>query len=154
MLMLNNSLLIAQGTIPPLPIPNPMAISTHLPPHLPLSPVLITVKVVKRLKLRALAEENPALEPVGHGLGELILDEGGHWHGEDVVELLERALLCLRQEEEDEDEAEHVEPCVQTEDALSRRMSVASWWAGCTQIWSGIGENLRVRREKRESWAS
>ena len=75
------------------------------------------VEVVQRLEHVAAVPQHVALDPVRDGLGELVLDEAARGHGEDVVELLERALLGLRHEQEDHDEGQHVEAGVEAEDA-------------------------------------
>ena len=60
------------------------------------------VDLDERFELGVLLEEDVALEEVGQCLGELVLGECLRGDREDLVELLERELLCLGEEEEDE----------------------------------------------------
>lgn len=73
------------------------------------------VEMVKGLKLRVLAPQDVPLEPVGQRLVDLVADVLAGRHGEDVVELFERPLLGLGEEEEDEHERDDVEAGVEAE---------------------------------------
>lgn len=74
---------------------------------------LNVLEVVERLLLGVLLEEDPALEPPGESDGGLVLGELADGDGEDPVELLEGALLGLRDEEKDHDEGNDVETGVE-----------------------------------------
>ncbi|KAK5632845.1 hypothetical protein RRF57_008559 [Xylaria bambusicola] len=71
--------------------------------------------VVERLKCGALLEENPSLEPPRDDFGNLVVNELAGRDSEYIVELLECALLGLRNQEEDHEEGQDVEASVQAE---------------------------------------
>ena len=75
------------------------------------------IEFIKRLQPRALIPHDVALEPKRQRLGKLILHMGPRGHGEDVIQLLERALLGLRHPEEDHDERGQVQAGVEGERA-------------------------------------
>lgn len=81
----------------------------------PLRFALDVIESVKRLQLRAFVHCHPALEEVRERLGDVIFSMLTRRHGENIVELLERALLGLGYEEEDHDEGRHVQEGVETE---------------------------------------
>lgn len=83
------------------------------------------LEVVQRLELGVAAEQDVALDPPGQEGADLVLDEGARGHRKDPVELLERALLCLRHEEEDHEEGDHVEAGVETECTLGISVRLA-----------------------------
>lgn len=53
----------------------------------------VVLLLVKRSKLSALLEQNPALKPVWQRLGKLVFGEGAGGNSKHLVELLERLLL-------------------------------------------------------------
>lgn len=69
------------------------------------------VELVKRLQ-RHLATEDVPLHPVRQRLGDLVAHVDTSGHCKDVVELLEGALLGLRDPEEDHDQGSHVQATV------------------------------------------
>lgn len=77
--------------------------------------LVLVLKVVEWLENGVLAEEDPSLNEVWEGLGELVVHVGASWDGEDVVQLLESALLGLWNPEEDHDEGDEVEAGVEAE---------------------------------------
>ena len=76
-----------------------------------------TIELVQRLQPGSLLEHHVALEPVRQRLGELIIHVRARRHGEDVIQLLERALLGLGHPEEDHDQRCHVQAGVEAESA-------------------------------------
>lgn len=76
----------------------------------------VPIFLVEGLELGVPVEKHPALEPPRQSLGALVVDELGSWGPEDVVELLERALLGLGYPEEDHYEGEHIETGVEPKD--------------------------------------
>lgn len=83
----------------------------------PLRFALDVIESVKWLQLRALVHCHPALEEVRERLGDVVFSMLARRHGENIVELLECALLGLGYEEEDHDEGRHVQEGVETESA-------------------------------------
>lgn len=80
-----------------------------------------------------LLAQDPGLEPPWQDSEALVLHEGTSWGGEDVVELLEGALLGLWHPEEQHDEGENVETGVEAEEA--------DWSQDRQHTWEGDGEN-------------
>lgn len=76
-----------------------------------------TIEFIKRLQLGVLLEENIPFDPPRQGLGQLIPNMGPCGDGEDVVQLLQGALLRLRHEKEDQDKGGQVETGVEAERA-------------------------------------
>jgi hypothetical protein len=74
----------------------------------------VTVKVVQRLELSRAVALDVAGDPVRQRLRELVAYESAGRNGEDVVELLKRALLGLRHKQEDHAECDDVEAAVET----------------------------------------
>ncbi len=75
------------------------------------------IEVVQRLQRRALVAHDVPLDEVRQGLGKLVAHVLARRHGEDVVQLLERALLGLGDPEEDHDQRRHVQAGVEAERA-------------------------------------
>ena len=88
-----------------------------------LQPTVLVLRLRKVVQLRLLAilaEEDPAMDPEGQGLGDHVVGMRAGGNTEDVVQLLERALLGLRQEQEDEDQRDDVQRGVEAEGARGR----------------------------------
>lgn len=76
------------------------------------------LEMVQRLAPSVLALQNPPVKPVRKGLGELIVHVRTGRDGEDVIKLLERPLLRLRNPEENHDKGGDVEEGVEAKSAL------------------------------------
>lgn len=75
------------------------------------------IEVVQRLQRRALVAHDVPLHEVRQGLGKLVAHVLARRHREDVVQLLEGALLRLGDPEEDHDQRGHVQAGVEAERA-------------------------------------
>lgn len=82
---------------------------------------LDAVKLVQGLELGITLPEDPPLDEPRHELGDLVLGKLAGGDGEDIVELLEGALLGLGNKEEDHDQGEDVEACVDAKGAQDAR---------------------------------
>lgn len=80
--------------------------------------VVSRVEVIEGFEDGVLAAEDPALDEVWEGLGQLVVHVGASGHGEDVVQLFEGALFGLGHPQEDHDESDDVCSGVETEDTL------------------------------------
>lgn len=68
--------------------------------------------MVEGFEDRIFAHKDVALDEVGNGFGDLVIDEGAGGDGEDVVEFFEGALFGFRDEEEDHYKGDDVETAV------------------------------------------
>ena len=84
-------------------------------------PVVISLKLVQHRLRQPLSSQDVLLDPIGSHRADLILHVRARRHGEDVVELLERALFGLGQPEEDHEEGEGVEGGVESECTYGKR---------------------------------
>lgn len=87
----------------------------------------MSVKAPQRRAWSNLAPEDVGLDPPRQHLAGLVGHELACRDGEDVVELLERALLGLGHEEEDHDEGDEVEAGVEAEGAGGRHGGQHTW---------------------------
>jgi hypothetical protein len=114
---------IAIGDIPLVAI---AILESQNPGILPISDALGPLVRLELVQLGAdgtLALEYKALDPPGHHLLELVVHMCAHGHCEDVVELLQAALFCLWEPEENHAEGDNVQGSVEAESALGRKGS-------------------------------
>jgi hypothetical protein len=79
------------------------------------------VEMVQRLQLGRFSEEDPSLDEVRQGFGELIFDVCTGRNCKDVIQFFKSALFCLRNEEENHDQRNNVEATKMMLDSISPR---------------------------------
>ena len=85
-----------------------------------LGPSLI-LELVQLRTLGSLTKQDPALEPPRQDLGKLVLGVGTSRDAEDVIQLLESALLGFVEETEDHPKGDEIHGCVETESTLDAK---------------------------------
>lgn len=98
---------------------------------------------IQRLLASVLPEQHPPLEPPRQFDSILVCDEAADRNSEDVIELLERALLCSRNEVEDQNEGEDVHPTSKEQRVMVSVRNGNGYWAIITV------QEARVARRRR-----
>lgn len=89
--------------------------------------IVVGLEVVQLRTNGALAHKDIALDPPRQDLRELVIHVSARRDGKDVVQFLERALLSLRQPEEDHDAGNDVEGGVEAKRALDGHGEDHAW---------------------------
>lgn len=96
------------------------------------------VKFVELRLSKTLLAENVRLDPVRSNLAGLVLHMRASGHSEDIIQLLKRALLRLRQPEEDHPEREEVKTGVEAERSRTPERAQHTWERksedGCPEV--------------------
>ena len=82
---------------------------------------------VKRLQLSVSLPQNPSLEPPRRSFASLVGNEPLAGYCKDVVKLLQRPLLGLRDKEEDHDESADIQAGIESKSASRSKGSEDGW---------------------------
>jgi hypothetical protein len=91
----------------------------------------------------ALFAEDVAPDPPREHAAELMAHEGPRWHRKDIIELLQRALLGLRDKQEDHAKGAYVKSSIETKGAR--------WSHGAEHAWESDGQHRGPEKESGHS---